>query len=73
MQIRGRIKNGVVILEGRPSLPEGAEVTVLFVDPSTAEKPKVRVKFPLVRSKLPGSVRLTADRVAELLEEDDER
>ena len=31
-----------------------------------------RVKFPLVRSKRPGSVRLTADRIAELLEEDDD-
>ena len=31
-----------------------------------------RVKFPLVRSKHPGSVRLTADRIAELLEENDE-
>lgn len=30
-----------------------------------------RVEFPLVRSKRPRSIRLTADRVAELLEDDD--
>lgn len=30
-----------------------------------------RVKFPLVRSKRPGSIRLTADRIAELLNEDE--
>lgn len=72
MQIPGRVQNGVVILEGGPPLPEGAEVTVSFNVPSPLEKPKKgRVSFPLVRSTHPGTVRLTADRVAELLEEDD--
>ncbi|MCA9185435.1 MAG: hypothetical protein R3E01_06885 [Pirellulaceae bacterium] len=29
MVIRGRIKNGVIVLDDAPALPEGAEVTVV--------------------------------------------
>jgi hypothetical protein len=73
MEIPGRIQNGVVVLEGGRTLPEGMPVTV-SCPLSTAVvsgQPKRRVAFPLVPSKHPGSLRLTADRVAELLEEDD--
>ena len=72
MLIPARVKNGVVVLQGGPALPDGTAVTVSVNVPSPVESPKQRrVGFPLVRSTHPGSVRLTADRVAELLEEDD--
>jgi hypothetical protein len=72
MQIPGRVQNGVVILEGGPPLPDGMAVVVSCEVPSPVKKPTgASVNFPLVHSKHPGSVRLIADRVAELLEEDD--
>jgi hypothetical protein len=73
MVIRGRIQNGVVVLEDAPSLPEGTMVTVSYgIAPSTQPpETRRRVQLPLVRSDRPGSRRLTAERVAELLEDDD--
>lgn len=62
MQISGRVQNGVVILEGGPPLPEGAQVTVSFnALSSMEERMKERVSFPLLHSKHPGSVRPMAD------------
>jgi hypothetical protein len=72
MTVRGRVQNGVVVVNGGLQLPEGAEVTVSYPVASTIERetsPK-RLQLPLVRSARPGSRMLTADRVAELLEED---
>lgn len=73
MEIRGHVRNGVVVLDGNPNLPEGAVVTVLYpVPPPTA--PAVQRKhapFPLVRSSHPGSVPLTNKRIAEILDEED--
>jgi hypothetical protein len=73
MEIQGRGHNGVVVLEGDPQLPEGMVVTVSFPDPPPTEPPapRRRVSLPLVPSDRPGSLRLTAERVAELLEDDD--
>jgi hypothetical protein len=73
MGIPGRIRNGVVVLEGGETLPEGTAVSVV---PRAAPLIRVakrqrRVLLPLVPSKRPGSVRLSAERIAELLEEDD--
>lgn len=73
MVVRGHVQNGVVVLENGPVLPEGAAVTVSYpapvVPPPAA--PKKRVEFPLVRSAHPGSVDLTNERIAEILNEDD--
>ena len=73
MKIRGRVHNGLVILEGGPALPEGTKVTVscdhAAVSPPRREKKRLR--FPLVRSKHPGSLRLTSERIAEILDEED--
>jgi len=72
MEIRGRVHNGVVVLEGELPLPEGTEVIV-----SSGAAPEIkpvgeqRIEFPLVRSEHPGSLRLTGQRIAEFLEEDD--
>ena len=73
MEIRGRVHNGVVILEGGQSLPEGTIVTVSYPDPPPTTTPESghKVQLPLVRSDRPGSLELTPDRIAELWEEDD--
>jgi hypothetical protein len=73
MEIRGRVHNGVVILEGEMSLPEGTIVTVSYTESPATLPPESghRVQFPLVKSDRPGSLDLTADRIAELWDEDD--
>lgn len=72
MKILGRVHNGVVVLDGELPLPEGTVVTVSCkVAPVTRPIEKKRIEFPLVRSKHPGSVQLTAERVAEFLEAED--
>jgi hypothetical protein len=73
MEIPGRVKNGVIVLEGRAVLPEGAPVTVLFDRVRIWHKSgkKIRVAFPLVRSKQPGTLHLSNERIAEILQEDD--
>jgi hypothetical protein len=73
MELRGRVQNGVVVLEDEASLPEGTMVTVLC-PPVPVGSPRTlvhRVALPLVPSDHPGSRTLTADRVAELLQDDD--
>jgi len=72
MTVKGRVKNGVIVLEGGVTLPEGAAVTV-SCDVATAIQPatKERVEFPLVHSQHPGTLRLTARWIADLLEEQD--
>ncbi len=73
MEIQGRVHNGVVVLDGEPDLPEGMVVTVSFPDPPPTEPPapRRRVSFPLIRTDRPGSLGLTAERIAEILEEED--
>ncbi len=79
MEIQGRVHNGVVVLESEVPLPEGAVVTVSYPAPSRAGPPgptrsgeaRRRVRLPFVPSDRPGSRPLTADRVAELLEDED--
>jgi len=72
MEVRGRVHNGVVVLEGELRLPEGTEV-IVSSDAALETKPigEQRIEFPLVRSRRPGSLQLTGQRVAEFLEEDD--
>lgn len=73
MNIRGRVKDGVVVLDEGAVLPDGAMVTVLYSDTprSTPDDRQPRIALPLVPSARPGSVTLTAERVAELLDEAD--
>ncbi len=73
MVIRGRIKDGVVVLDTNAAVPEGAEVTVtLAVKPNVrlAENQR-RIQFPLVPSSAPGSVRLTNAMIGEILDAED--
>jgi hypothetical protein len=72
MTIKGRVQNGVIILEEGVTLPEGTTVTVSYdLVRSTQPGAGKRIEFPLVRSKHPGTLQLTGQGVAELLEEED--
>jgi len=73
MEIRGRVHQGVIVLEDGAVLPESAEVTVSCDVPpvlhgSTFQK---RVEFPLVHSDEPGTLNLTGERIAEIFDEED--
>jgi hypothetical protein len=54
-------------------LPEGALVTVVYpvLPAAVPAKSQSRISVPLVSSVRIGSLRLTAERIAELLEDDD--
>ena len=72
MEFLGRVHNGVVVLDGKPNLPEGAVVSVSYPAPSPESRlARKRVPFPLVRSAEPGSVHLTNERIGEILDEED--
>jgi hypothetical protein len=71
MVIPGKVMGGVVVLEGNVRLPEGAAVNVVPREEPLGGKGKRRVVLPLVDSKHPGAIRLSAERIAEILEEDD--
>ena len=73
MEIRGVVQNGVVVLEGELQLPEGAVVSVSYPisPPAVSPDSRQRVQLPLVPSDRPGSLDLTADRIAEFLDDDD--
>jgi hypothetical protein len=73
MEIPGRVKNGVVVLQDGPALPEGAAVTVYYPAPTGLKSAivKKRIQVPLVRTGQPGSVHLTGERIAEILDEED--
>ncbi|WP_425615554.1 hypothetical protein NA78x_005478 [Anatilimnocola sp. NA78] len=57
MELTGRVQNGVIVVDGNPAN-----------QPARLEQ---RIKFPLVTSDSPGSIRLTDQRVAEILDEEE--
>ncbi len=63
----------MVVLDGPMSLPEGAAVTVLLRARPVIRvaKNQKQVEFPLVPSSAPGSVHLTNEMIAEILDEED--
>lgn len=73
MEISGRVQHGVVVLDSPMSLPEGAAVVVtLRTEPVIhVAKGQKRVEFPLVRSSAPGSVHLTNEAIANVLDVED--
>src|SRR6266566_5247269 len=73
MVIPGRVHNGVVVLEGGHALLEGMAVTVSCDVAPVSRKPakRKRVQFPLVHSENPGSLHLTNERIADILDEED--
>lgn len=72
MELQGHVANGVVVLDGGVSLPEGAVVGVTYpVPPDTRLPEKQRVEFPLVRSDDLGTFHLTNERIHEIFEQED--
>ena len=72
MVLHGRFENGVVVLNDGISLPNGSEVTVIVPSSNPAAiKTGPRIQLPLVPSENPGSLKLSADDVAEFLNRDD--
>lgn len=72
MELNGFVQNGVIVLTGGASLPEGTPVTVSCgVDATTPQREKKRVQVPLVRTGKPGSMNLNNDRIAEIFNEED--
>jgi hypothetical protein len=73
MVVAGHVENGVVVLEGGAVLPEGARVVVSELEwPDNGRRSdKKSAELPLVSGGPPGSIELTNQRVAEILDEDD--
>jgi hypothetical protein len=73
MAIPGRVQNGVVVLEGGSTLPEGMAVSIVPHGSPVIRvaRQQRRVILPLVPSENPGSVDLTSERIAEILDEQD--
>jgi hypothetical protein len=72
MEVTGYIHNGVVVFDNGISLPEGMSVVVSIPQvEKSARKEGKRVEFPLVRSQRPGTLHLTNDQIAEILENED--
>ena len=72
IEISGRVQNGVVVLDGNASLPEGVAVmrvrSPLVI--RVAEN-QLKVEFPLIRSNAPGSVHLNNEVIGQILDEED--
>ncbi len=66
MVFQGRVDNGMVVLGDERNLPGGTSVTVLSnaAGVSVATPGGAPVELPLVRSRWPGSLRITAESVA---------
>jgi hypothetical protein len=73
MEIHGVVQNGVVVLDGSVSLPEGATVRVVYpASPSVRPAGRQRrIQLPLVHCDQPGTVHLTNERIGEILDEED--
>lgn len=72
MELQGRVRDGVIVLEGGSALPEGATVTVTYPAHIPGRVvPKKRIQVPLVRCKHPLPGPLTNERIGEILDEED--
>ncbi len=73
MDILGRVENGVIVLEGGVTFPEGAQVVV-----SLRRRPNIRVaptqrpvQLPIFDYDGPPDIDLTNDQIAEILTRED--
>ena len=73
MVVLGRVQNGVAVPEGNSALPEGAVVTISFCEPevSSTNNGRKRIQVPLVQTGQPGSVYLTNERIAAILNDEE--
>ena len=73
MEVSGTVQNGVVVLPKGVALPEGLEVTVVCFAPMipSAGSPH-EITLPLIHTNEPlGSLNLTNERIAEILNAED--
>jgi hypothetical protein len=73
MELNGFVQNGVIVLTGGATLPEGTPVRVScsFESASSRAPEKKRVQLPLVRTGAPGTMNLSNERIAEIFDEED--
>jgi hypothetical protein len=73
MTVIGRVHNGVVVFEGPLTLAEGAVVIVSERTTAVTHSAKCRkpVELPIFPSDQPGSIELTNERIAEILDQED--
>ena len=73
MEISGIVQNGVVVLDGSVSLPDGANVIVTYRTTPVIRvaKNQKRVQFPLFPSSEPGTLDLTSERIADILDDEE--
>ncbi len=73
MEIFGTVQNGVVVLDGSVLPPEGVTVVVTYRTTPVIRvaKNQKRVEFPLFPSSEPGTLELTNERIAEILDEEE--
>ena len=72
MDIFGTVRDGVVVPQGEVDLPDGVVVRLIVLDRNADSSATGRkVQLPLVPSSSPGSLKLTNERIAEILDEED--
>lgn len=71
MNIGGKVQNGVIVLAEGLRLPEGTVVSISCEPPVPVASEDRRVSFPLVRSSHPGSLQLTGEKIADVLDAED--
>jgi hypothetical protein len=73
MEFQGVVQNGVVVLDDAITLPEGAAVVVTCREAPVIRfaKNPVSVVLPIFDSDEPGTIDLTNERIAEILDRED--
>jgi hypothetical protein len=73
IELHGHVKNGVVVLDGGESLPEGAavRVTCALVPPLKAPPVRKPAVLPIFPYAGPPDIELTNDEIAEILNRED--
>jgi len=74
MELNGFVRNGVIVLSGGASLPEGTPVTISCRAEATMPPPaasRKRVVFPLVDSANPGTLDLTNAMIGEIFDDEE--
>jgi hypothetical protein len=73
MVVLGRVQNGVIVLDGDSALPEGAVVTISYGEPPAKQSSvgNSRIQVSLVHTGRPGTVQLTGERIAKILDNED--